>query len=79
MFALGHSAPAYRFKGRLYKTVSGLSKAIAVDSGCDSHSMVVNRHITCTTGRREAQRTVAVYEVSAPKLGEVMDVLRVEL
>lgn len=70
------SGPEYVFKGRTYKTVSGLSKAIFQDSGCDSHSMVVDRVITATVGRKPEQRVVARYTVSAPVLGQPMTVTR---
>lgn len=68
--------PEWRFNGRSYKTVNGLSKALFVDSGCDSHSMVKDGRITCTVGRGTERRTVATYAVSAPKLGEAMTVTR---
>lgn len=70
------ATPTYRFNGRTYKTVSGLSKALFTDSGCDSHSMIIDRRITCTVGRGDARRTVCVYSVSEPRLGEPMTVLR---
>ena len=71
--------PGYRFKGRMYRTVSGLSRALFSDSGCDSHSMVVDRRITCTVGRGPERRTVAVYAVSEPKPDEPMTVARAAL
>ena len=73
------AAPVYTFKGRTYKTVAGLSRALFADSGCDSHSMVTrDRRIICTVGRGADTRTVAVYAVSEPKLGEAMTVARVQ-
>lgn len=68
--------PEYVFKGRTYKTINGLSKAIFQDSGCDSHSMVVNRVITATVGRKPNERIVARYTVSPPVLGQPMTVTR---
>ena len=68
--------PEYVFKGHTYKTVSGLSKAIFEDCGCDSHSMVVDSVITATVGRKPDQRVVARYTVSAPVLGQPMTVTR---
>lgn len=72
----GRATPEYRFKGRTYKTVNGLSRAIFDDCGCDSHSMIINRVITATVGRREQERVVARYEVSAPEVGKPMAVIR---
>lgn len=70
--------PVYVFKGRRYKTVSGLSKALFTDSGCTSHSMVVERVITCWTGRGTEQQEVARYAVSAPEVGKPMTVTRMD-
>lgn len=68
--------PSYLFKGRTYKTVAGLSKAIFNDCGCDAHSMVVDRVITATTGRKPNEQIVARYHVSAPTPGQPMTVTR---
>lgn len=72
-----YTKPVYILNGRTYKTVAGLSKALFADSGCDSHSMVVDSRITCTVGRKPDQRTVAVYAVSKPEIGKPMTVTRV--
>lgn len=68
--------PTYLFKGRTYKTVAGLSKAIFQDCGCDAHSMVVDRIITATVGRKPDERIVARYHVNEPTPGEPMRVTR---
>jgi hypothetical protein len=72
----------YRFQGRVYKTVNGLSRALFADSGCDSHSMVMftasgDREIVCYRGRGAEQVIVARYFVSPPKAACDMTVARV--
>lgn len=71
------TGPEWVFKGRTFKTVNGLSKAIFKDCGCDSHSMVVGplRIITATVGRLP-ERIVARYQVSPPTPGKPMTVTR---
>lgn len=68
--------PVYLFKGRRYKTVRGLSTALFADSGCESHSMVVDRVITCTVGRGADAKIVARYRVSEPSVGHPMTVTK---
>lgn len=72
------NGPVYRFMGRRYKTVAGLSRALFADSGCDSHGMVDSeRRITCTIGRGENRAVVAQYLVGQPVVGEPMNVERI--
>jgi len=71
------SQPVWIFKGRTYKTVSGLSKAIFADCECDSHTMVIDRKITATIGRHPNQLSVAEYYVSEPVAGKPMTVTRI--
>lgn len=72
-----NTGPIYKFKGRSYSTIVGLSRALFIDSGCDSHSMVDStRHITCWRGRGTNREIIAQYLVDVPKLGEPIHVLK---
>lgn len=70
------NGPVWRFRGRAYRTITGLYSALFADSGATSISAVVNRRISAATGSGADRKVVATCAVSAPKLGEEMTVTR---
>lgn len=59
-------AQIWRFRGREYRTITGLDLALFRDSGADSLSSVVDGRITAKTG----DQVVAVYSVSSERTVE---------
>lgn len=62
--------PVWRFRGRAYRSITGLYSALFFDSSADSLSAVIEGRIVATNGRRPNLQVVATYSVSAPTVGE---------
>ena len=50
----------FYFKGKVYKTVTGIGNALMKDCGATEHSMVKDGKVICRKGRTEV---IAVYNV----------------
>lgn len=71
--------PIWIFKGRQYKTVIGLLKALSTDSGAEWIAAVdKDRIIKAGNGRNADQVITARYSVTKPEIGKPMYVERVQ-
>lgn len=66
--------PGYVFKGKTYKSPSGIMGAILRDSGAHECSMVVNNQIHAYGS--DHKTVVVSYTVTPPKFGEKQIVTR---
>lgn len=76
MTAAFKPVPIWHFRGRTYRSVTGIYRALFEDSGADDLSRVVDGRITGTVRVGDEHQVVAVYCVSPPQLGAEMTVTR---